>query len=146
MAKTNAQKDSEYIERKKIAGKKQKKKQKEKKRQKKYYTKTIQLTKKQLKEQRLAVKERVHKSLERTKVILESMNERCNSCDTDGTVSPLIVSINFPKRGQSSRKRKQRSNDKLYQEIAKLKHDKRRLELKCDSLMKKVHRSMSASL
>ena len=72
------------------------------------------------------------------------MNESYYSCDTDGTVSPLIVSINFPKRGESSRKRKRHSNDKLYHEIAKPKQNKQRLELKYDSLRKKVYRKTTS--
>ena len=75
MAKTKAQQQKEYRERKKLLS--DKLLEKERKRQKKYYTKTSQL--------------------------IENMNESCNLCDTDGTVSPLIVSINFPERGESSR-------------------------------------------
>ena len=37
-----------------------------------------------------------------------------------GTISPLIISLQFPKRGNSSRKWKRRSDDKLYKKIAKL--------------------------
>ena len=78
-------------------------------------------------------------------MLLENMNENCNSCDTDGTVSPLIVSMNFPKRGESSRGRKRRSDDKLYHKITKLKQDKRRLELKYDLLRKHVQRKTKST-
>ena len=78
-------------------------------------------------------------------MLLENMNESCSSSNTDGTISPLVVSMNFPKRGESSRKRKRQTNDKLYQKIAKLKEDKRRLERKCDSLRKKVDRKITSA-
>ena len=144
MAKTNAEKQREYRERKKLESKNFL--EKERKRPRKYYIKTSQLTKKKLKQRRIAVKKGVQNSRQKTKMLLENMNESCSSSDTDGTISPLVVSMNFPKRGESPRKRKRQTNDKLYHKIAKLKEDKRRPERKCDSLRKKVHRKiMSAS-
>ena len=78
-------------------------------------------------------------------MLLENINESCSYSNTDGTISPLVVSMNFLKRGESSRKRKRQTNDKLYHKIAKLKEDKRRLERKCDSLRKKVHRKITSA-
>ena len=47
-------------------------------------------------------------------------NESRKSNDTDGTISPLIVSWQFPKRGNSSRKRKRLNDKRLYKNIAKM--------------------------
>ena len=63
-------------------------------------------------------------------MLLENMNERWNSFDTDGTFSHPIVSVNFPKRGESSSKRKRRSNDKLYHDKAKTKTGQTTIETK----------------
>lgn len=119
----------------------------ERKRQKKYYVKTAKLSKKELVDRRLAVKERVQKSRNKYKRLCEQieMNDTCASSNTDKTITPFVVSIKFPKRGESSRKRKRRSDDKLYQKIAKLKEDKKRLERKCDSLRKKISRRKKPS-
>ena len=143
MAKTNAEKQKEYRERKKLQSGSFL--EKERKRQKKNYVKTAELTKKQLKERREKVNERVKRSRKATKMLTEIMNvSSSDTCDTDASVSPLLVSINFPGRGESSRKRKRSSDDKLRYKIAKLSHEKRRLELKCDSLRKKVGRKMKS--
>ena len=48
-----------------------------------------------------------------------------NDADTDGTISPMIVSIPFPKRGEASRKRKRWSDDRFYKKIAKLENEKK---------------------
>ena len=63
--------------------------------------------------------------------------------DTDQTMSPssILVSVPFPKRGETSRKRKQRSDDRLYKKIRKLENEKRKLQRKCESLRKKIFRS-----
>ena len=70
MAETNAQKQREYRERKKLES--DKFLEKERKRQKKVLTsqKHHNLLKKQLKERRLVVKERNQKSRQRTKMLL----------------------------------------------------------------------------
>ena len=143
MAKTNAQKQREYRERKKQQS--DSFLEKERKRQKRYYKKTSELSKKQLKERRIAVKERVKRSREKAKIFDETNNQSSVSQDSDATVSPFIVSINFPKRGESSRKRRRQSDDKLYHKIAKLKNDKRKLELKCESLRKRMSRKEKLS-
>ena len=58
--------------------------------------------------------------------------------DTDQTMppSPMLVSIPFPKRREASRKRKRRSDDRLYKKIRKLENEKRKLQRKCESLRK----------
>ena len=136
-------KQREYRERKKLES--ENFLEKERKRQRKNHIKTSPLTKKQLKERRIAAKKRVQNSREKTKMLLENMNESCSSSNTDGTISTFVVSMDFPKRGESSRKRKRQTNGKLYHKIAKLKEDKQRLERKCDSLRKKVHRKITSA-
>ena len=82
---------------------------KERKRQKKYYVKTSQLKNNALKKRREAVKERVRRSRAQKKALIEKIredNENCATADTDRNFSPMIVSLQFPKRGESSRKRK----------------------------------------
>ena len=148
MAKTNAQKQREYRERKKLNDPKFL--EKERKRQKAYYVKTSNLSKKELKERRIDVKERVRRSRDQKKILLENLrNENSyasstdtmsNDADTDGTISPMIVSIPFPKRGEASRKRKRRSDDKFYKKIPKLENERKKLKQKCNSLRKKIAR------
>ena len=143
MAKTNAEKQKEYRERKKLES--DEFLEKERKRQRKHYVKTTQLKKKELKERRQAVKERVQRSRAQKKALIEKIreNESCASSDTNGTFTPMIVSLQFPKRGEASRKRKRRSNDRLYKKIAKLEKEKHNLKRKCDSLRKRFTRNSS---
>ena len=80
-----------------------------------------------LKERRQAVKERVQRSRAQKKALIEKIreeNESCASSDTNGTFTPMMVSLQFPKRGEASRKRKRRSDDRLYKKIAKLEKEK----------------------
>ena len=72
-------------------------------------------------------------------------NKTYRSSDTDGTVSSLIESSHFPKRRNSSGKRKRCSVDRLYKNIAKLGKEKLQLKRKCDSLKKKIVRNPLAS-
>ena len=68
--------------------------------------KTSSLSNKKLQERRIAAKERVQRSRDRKKTLLEQIqNEMSYAClsteaDTDQTMlpSPMIVSIPFPKR------------------------------------------------
>ena len=114
MAKTYAQKQREYRERKKLNDPMFL--EKERKQQKAYYVKISNLSKKELKERRIEVKERVRRSRHPKKILLEKLrNENSyasstdtvsNDADTDGTISPMTVSIPFPKRGGISKKEK----------------------------------------
>ena len=47
--------------------------------------------------------------------------------NTDQTMSPssMLVSTPFPKIGEASRKRKRRSDDRLYKKIRKLENEKK---------------------
>ena len=138
MAKTNAQKQKDYRERKKRESNKFL--EKERNRQKKYYKKTSELTTQQLTKRRKEVKERVRRSREESKRLLKKICEQNEKSDSEKSVSPLLVNIKFPARGEQSRKRKRRRKNNLRQKIAKLTEEKRRLVLKVDSLRKKVHR------
>ena len=80
-----------------------------------------------LKERREAVKERVRRSRAQKKALIEKIredNKSCASVDTYRNFSPMMVSLQFPKRGDPSRKRKRRSDDRLHKKIAKLKKRK----------------------
>ena len=99
-----------------------------------------------MKERREAVKERVRRSRAQKKALIEKIredNKSCASVDTYRNFSPMMVSLQFPKRGDPSRKRKRRSDDRLHKKIAKLKKEKQQLSRKCDYLRKKLTRSSS---
>ena len=158
MAKTNTQKQRKYRERKKLNDSKFL--EKKRKRQKAYYVKTSNLSKKELKERRIEVKERPRRSWDQKKILLEKLrNENSyasstdtvsNDADTDGTISPMIVSIPFPKRGEASRKMKRRSADGFYKKNAKLENERKKLNEKCNSLRnlerKKIRLHLTAKL
>ena len=143
MAKTNAERQREYRERKK-ANEGQKYLAKERARQQKNYKKVKDLSKKELRERREAVKLRVQKHRCTTKKLLEA-----SKCDTSLTInsstasSPepaFLVAMNFPKRGESSRKRKRRSDDCFYKKIRKLQNEKQALQKSNATLRQRVHR------
>ena len=80
------------------------------------------ISKKELQERRITVKKRVQRSRDRKKALLEQIQNEMSyassstEADTNQTMSPspTLVSISFPKRGEASRKRKRRSDDRLY--------------------------------
>ena len=93
-----------------------------------------------MKKRREAIKERVRRSRAQKKALIEKIredNESCATVDTDRKFSPMMVSLQFSKRGEASRKRKRRSDDRLH------KKEKQQLSRKCDSLRKKLTRSSS---
>ena len=86
---------------------------KECKRQRKYYTKTKELLKKELKERREAVQLRVTKhrqSLKEESSLTETTTDISSTSSPNQSTS-LIISMSFPKRGESSRKRKRQSQN-----------------------------------
>ena len=125
MAQTNAEKQKDYREWKKLVS--DEFLEKERKDKKKCYVKTSQLKKKKLKKRREAVKERVRQSRAQKKALIEKIreeNESCATVDTDRNFSPMLVSLQFPKGGEASRKRKRLSDDRLHKKIAQLKKEK----------------------
>ena len=125
MAQTNAEKQKDYREWKKLVS--DEFLEKERKGKKKCYVKTSQLKKKKLKKRREAVKERVRQSRAQKKALIEKIreeNESCATVDTDRNFSPMLVSLQFPKGGEASRKRKRLSDDRLHKKIAQLKKEK----------------------
>ena len=118
--------------------------------QKKNYIKTSSLQKKELQERRIAVKERAQRSCDRKKAVLEQIQTEMSyvssstEADTDQTISPwpMLVSIPFPKRGEASRKWKQRIDDRLYKKIKKLENEKRKLQRKCGESLRKKNLSI----
>ena len=143
MAKTNAERQREYRESKK-ANEEQKYLAKERARQQKNYKKVKDLSKKELRERREAVKLRVQKHCCTTKKLLEA-----SKCDTSLTInsstasSPepaFLVAMNFPKRGESSRKRKRRSDNCFYKKIRKSQNEKQALQKSNATLRPRVHR------
>ena len=89
----------------------------------------------------------MQRSSDRKKVLLEQIQNEMSyalstEADTDQTMSlsPMLVSIPFRRRGYASRKRKQRSDDRLYKKIRRLENEKRKLQKKSKSLRKKISR------
>ena len=127
--RANAEKQRDCRERKKLEDPNFLEKQH--KRQKENYVKTSSLSKKELQERRIAVKERVQRSRDRKKALLEQIQNEMSyassstELDTDQTMSPspMLASVPFPKRGEASQKRKRRSNDRLYKKIGKLENE-----------------------
>ena len=125
MVKSNAEKQRDYRERKKLEGPDFL--EKERKRQKENYVKTSSLSKKELQERRIAVKERVQRSRDRKKALLEQIQNELSyaSSSTEAesdqamSLSPMLVSIPFPKREEPSQKGKRQSDDRLYKKIRK---------------------------
>ena len=101
MGKTSAQRQKEYCERKKPSDPNFLKR--ESMRQKRYYKPTKTLTKSQLKKRREAVKRRVEDSRSRAK----QAREIRETSRTD------VIKIDFLKRGESSRKRRRLSEEKI---------------------------------
>ena len=54
----------------------------------------------------------------------EKAKKSCATVDTDRNFSPMLVSLQFPKGGEASRKRKRLSDDRLHKKIAQLKKEK----------------------
>ena len=93
-----------------------------------------------MKKRREAVKERVRRSRAQKKALIEKThkdNESCATADTDRNFSCMMVSLQFPKRGEASRKRKRRSDNRLHKKIAMLKREKQKLSRKCGFFKKK---------
>ena len=70
----------------------------------------------------------MEKRREAKKTLIEKIREDNKSCatvDTDINFSSMMESLQFPKRGEASRKRKRRSVDRLHKKIAKLKKEKK---------------------
>ena len=101
MAKTNAERQKEYRERCKRQADSNFL-EKERKRQRKYYVKAEELTPKERRDRREAVKLRVRKHRETSKSSSQSQPQPNQTMPQN-----LIISLPFPKKGESSRKRKQ---------------------------------------
>ena len=92
MVKSSAEKQRDYREQKKLEGPDFL--EMEPKRQKENYMKTSSLSKKELQERRIAVKERVQRSSDRKKALLEQIQNEMSyaslstEADTDQTMSP----------------------------------------------------------
>lgn len=145
MAKTNAERQKAYRERKKAKDGSEYL-EKERLRQKKNYTKVKDLSERELKKRREAVRMRVtkHRKDEKelielsNKIITASVNSPVSSTSSES--SPLLVAMAFPKRGESARKRKRRSDDRFRKKLAKLEHEKEVLKKSNASLRQKVCR------
>ena len=109
MAKFNAQKQREYLERKKSND--DKFSEKERRRQKKYYTAGDKLSKTEHKERKEAVRARVKKSREEERKLLKCVQELSQPSPSSSIDSPIctdnsgfVVKISFPSKGNLSKK------------------------------------------
>ena len=144
MIKTNAEKQKEYRERKK-AKEGFKYFEKERARQKKNYTKVKDLSKKDLKVRREAVKLHIEKHCLSAKQLLYtsecSTSLSCLSKSLSTPESPrFLVAMKFPKQGESSKMRKRRSHDRFYKKTKNLEEEKKALEKSSATLRQRVHR------
>ena len=104
MAKTNAQKQREYRERKKLKlG--EAFLEKERLRQRKNYVPVATLTKEEHKQRKENNNIRLKKCRDNKKTISDT-NVSANMATATNTI-PLLVQMNFPKKGNASRRRKQ---------------------------------------
>ena len=94
--------------------------EKEQKRQERYDKKIKELSKKELKERREVVTVTVQKHRLSQKQTFDSSVVSSSPIPDPRTPSPLTFSMSFLSRGEPTRKRKHRSNDRLCQRIAKL--------------------------
>ena len=100
---------------------------------KKNYTKVKDLPKKELKAKREAVKSCVQKHRLSAKQLLDT--SECSTllpCSSTSSSTPepppFLVAMKFPKWGESSKKRKRRSDDRFYKKPAKLEKGKKALK------------------
>ena len=110
MTKTNAERQRQYRERKKLKGVKYL--EKGRKRKKKYYQKVENLIKDEQKTRRETVRGRVQKHQNSVKKVIDSFIEKTSTVAVE-SVSPLVVNIKFSKREESFRKRKHQRNDRV---------------------------------
>ena len=134
MGKTNAQRQKKYRERKKLSDPNFLKR--ESMRQKRYYKPTKTLTKSQLKKRREAVKRRVEDSRSRAKQAREIRE----------TSRADVIKTDFSKRGESSRKRRRLSEEKIQLKMKQFEHENTILKRKAERLYKRLQREAKRSL
>ena len=141
MAKSNAQKQQEYQERKKSND--DKFLDKERRRQKKYYTPVDKLSKTEHKKRKEAVRARVKKSREEARKLLkrvEELSQPSPSSNIDSSIcsdsSGFVVKISFPSKGNSSKKRRLERQQQARQELQSLKNKNDQLQKRNEALRK----------
>ena len=145
MAKSNAQKQREYRERKKSND--DKFLEKERRRQKKYYTPVDKLSKTEHKKRKEAVRARVKMSREEARKLLKRVQELSQpspSSSIDSSIcsdsSRFIVKISFPSKGSSSKKRRLERQQRACRELQSLKNKSGQLQRRNEALRKRLER------
>ena len=112
---------------------------------KKNYTKVKDLPKKELKAKREAVKSCVQKHRLSAKQLLDTLE--CStllSCSSTSSSTPepppFLVAMKCPKWGESSKKRKRRSDDRFYKKPRKVGEREEGFEKSSVTLRQRVHR------
>ena len=131
MSKSNAQKQMEYRERKKLADKDFL--EKERRRQKKCYVPVEKLSKAEHKKRKEAVRARVKKSRDATKRIAQQVAEESQSDN-------LVVKFAFPNKGSASKKRRELAQKRKQRELQKLRMNNSHLKQKNNALRKRLQR------
>ena len=131
MSKSNAQKQMEYRERKKLADKDFL--EKERRRQKKCYVPVEKLSKAEHKKRKEAVRARVKKSRDATKRIAQQVTEESQSDN-------LVVKFAFPIKGSASKKRRELAQKRKQRELQKLRMNNSHLKQKNNALRKRLQR------
>ena len=145
MAKSNAQKQREYRERKKSND--DKFLEKERRRQKKYYTPVDKLSKTEHKKRKEAVRARVKKSREEASKLFKRVQELSQpspSSSIDSSIcsdsSGFVVKISFPSKGNSSKKRRLERQQRARRELQSLKNKNDQLQKRNEALRKRLER------
>ena len=145
MAKSNAQKQREYRERKKSND--DKFLEKERRRQKKYYTPVDKLSKTEHKKRKEAVRARVKKSREEARKLLKRIQELSQpspSSSIDSSIcsdsSGFAVKVSFPSKGNSSKKRRLERQQRARRELQSLKNKNDQLQKRNEALRKRFER------
>jgi len=146
MAKSNAQKQREYRERKKLNDGNFL--EKERRRQKKYYIPVENLSKSEHKKRKESIRSRVKKSRDESKTLLQRAKELISqsspipSCDSS-TVSDsqsFVVRMPFPAKGNSSRKGRLLKEQRNRREVKHLQNKNSQLQKRNATLRKRLQR------
>ena len=143
MAKSNAQKQQEYRERKKSND--DKFLEKERRRQKKYYTSVNKLSKTGHKKRKKTVRARVKKSREDARKLLkrvEELSQPSPSSSIDSSIcsdsSGFVVKISLPSKNNSSKTRRLERQQRACRELQSLKNKNDQLQKLNEALRKRL--------
>jgi len=136
MAKSNAQKQREYRERKKLNDGNFL--EKERRRQKKYYIPVENLSKSEHKKRKESIRSRVKKSRDESKTLLQRAKELISQ--SSPIPSCFVVRMPFPAKGNSSRKGRLLKEQRNRREVKHLQNKNSQLQKRNATLRKRLQR------